>query len=177
MSTCWRTFQVSQADIMFINRSCGWIIHIPARTPLAWYHYSWEVPLWKPLNVPRTSPIDFRPHSSLSKLAVAATRQLNINCQDATLVPMTYVSIATWDDRLLEVRGWILGGWRLVWPWEHRGSETRGPLELENQLHQPQGKSPLWGEESRRPLSFSNTALHYHSQTHSLQFSWSHYVI
>ncbi|KAL7370969.1 hypothetical protein ABVT39_015490 [Epinephelus coioides] len=43
-----------------------------------------------------------------TELALAVARQLKITCQDATLVLMTYVSMETRDDRLLEVRVQIL---------------------------------------------------------------------
>lgn len=77
------------------------MIHIPTRTVLAWYYYSWEAPLWKPLNVPRTSPCCL----TLTKQALAEVGQLKITCQGATLAGMTCVVLKSRDGRLLEVRG------------------------------------------------------------------------
>lgn len=92
------------------------MIHIPTRTPLAWYHYSWEAPLWKPLNVRRNPP---PPPTSkrvtLTELIPAGARQLKISCQHVSLSRMTCVFRESWDGRLLWVRGrnmWLQrGGW------------------------------------------------------------------
>lgn len=122
--------------------------HIPSRTPLAWYHYSWESTITKTPKRPQKFPqqLDISPPFQNTKLALAVARQIKITCQDATLVLMTYVSMETWDDRLLEVRGWILrescdlGEMEECRNW--RGREERGlfsqkgSCSKENPLHE-----------------------------------------
>lgn len=109
------------------------MIYIPTRTPLAWYHYSWEAPLWKPLNVPRTSPGSL----TLNNLALAVAGLLKITRQDTALARMTCVSMESRDGRLMVVRGR-----EIMWPWEHGRVRRRDSHSVTTAAAATKG----WGE-------------------------------
>lgn len=112
-TTCWRMFQVASNtgwhNVALTDHVDGWLTFLLGH-PWLDIITAGKAPLRKPLNVPRSSPssLTLAPIPQNTKLALAVARQIKITCQDATLVLMTYVSMETWDDRLLEVRSGIL---------------------------------------------------------------------
>ena len=138
------------------------MIHIPARTPLAWYHCSWEAPLWKPLNVPRTSPSSL----TLTKLALAVAYQLKITRPRRHIGP---------DDMCLHgnPRWQVVGGQRLnlkgiMWPRGHgrvqerQDGQRREGYSVRKAAAAMTRKIPTVRERERERECLIST-LHYHS--------------
>lgn len=140
------------------------MIHIPARTPSLWYHYSREAPLWKPLKCPQNFP-----HSSGVKLALAVGWAAKNNPPRRLAGP---------DDICLHrnPRWQVVGGQRLdleriMWPQgrgraqEWVGEKKRGRLSRKGSCSNGKENPPLWerAREGMQSLLSPVSAIHYHS--------------